>query len=138
MFYLRRSSLTIATRGLVTLDGESVKAGLGRAEILTARMVDAQERSRALLKRAMLSLGLAAERRAETIALRAEADRLKGELRSAVSEYVVSLRAMNVEPERMLVLVKTLVDTPTLAQEMTSRELRDDLIRAAIEAYYAG
>jgi hypothetical protein len=101
-------------------------------------MVDAQERSRALLKRAMLSLGLAAERRAETIALRAEADRLKGELRSAVSEYVVSLRAMNVEPERMLVLVKTLVDTPTLAQEMTSRELRDDLIRAAIEAYYAG
>jgi hypothetical protein len=44
---------------------------------------------------------------------------------------------MSVEPERMLVLVKALVDPPTRPAELAARELREDLIRTAIEAYYA-
>ena len=44
---------------------------------------------------------------------------------------------MNVEPERMLVLVKALVDTPMRQADLTARELRDELVRTAIEAYYA-
>ena len=119
------------------MDGEARDAGRVESEVLTTRLAEAQQRSHALIKRTVVNLSLAAERRGDAHALRAEADQLRIELRLAVSAYVVALRNMNVEPERMLVLVKALVDTPMRQADLTARELRDELVRTAIEAYYA-
>jgi hypothetical protein len=119
------------------LDEEPLKHGLPRGDVLDARLAEAQERSRVLIERAIVNLAQTAERRVETRALRTEGDQLKLALRKAVSDYVLVLKAMEVQPERMLVLVKSLVDTPSLAPGLTARELREDLVRVAIEAYYA-
>lgn len=121
----------------MTIDGEALEAGGGRNEILDLRLAEAKQRSHALIERSIINLTQVAERRGDTLELRAEADQLRMELRRAVSAYVGALRGMNVEPERMLVMVKTLVDSPTRTAELSARELRDDLIRTAIEAYYA-
>jgi hypothetical protein len=121
----------------VTIDGEALDSDRMRNETLSARLAEAEQRSHALIARTVVNLALAAERRGDALVLRAEADQLRTELRQAVSAYVAALRGMNVEPERMLVLVKALVDAPTRQADLMARELREDLVRTAIEAYYA-
>jgi len=121
----------------VTIDGEALEAARVRSEMLNARLAEAQRRSHALIEHAVANLSLAEERRGDALALRAEADQLRIELCDAVAAYVVALRGMDVEPERMLVLVKALVDAPVRHADFPARELREDLIRTTIEAYYA-
>lgn len=119
----------------MTIDGEAL--GRVRSEMLSVRLAEAHQRSQALIERTIVNLGQAAERRGDALALHAEAEQLKAELRIAVSAYAGALRGMNVEPERMLIMVKGLVDPPTRPAELAARELREDLIRTAIEAFYA-
>ena len=119
----------------MTIDGEAL--GRVRGDMLSVRLAEAHQRSQALIERTIVNLTRAAERRGDALALHAEAIQLRAELRAAVSAYVAALRGMSVEPERMLVLVKALVDPPTRPAELAARELREDLIRTAIEAYYA-
>jgi hypothetical protein len=121
----------------VTIDGEALDEARVRKETLFARLDEVQQRSHILIERSVINLSQAAERRGDAVSLRTEAAQLRGELRTAISEYVTALKAMGVQPERMLILVKKLVEAPMHTPELTARELREELIRTAIEAYYA-
>ena len=139
-FASHQVTVDIAKRGLVSQDEESLDGSLPHSEPLSeslnSQAAEAQSRSRGLVERARASLAVSADRVNQSLALRVDNTKVMADLQDALAEYVGVLRAMNVEPERMLVLVKTLLE-PTLPPGTMARALRDDLIRGAIEAYYA-
>jgi hypothetical protein len=76
----------------------------------------------------------------------ARAIEIREELRANVSTYTVAMRHLGATPEQVIVTMKTLVNdaahdavlnglSPDL---MRTRLIRDDLVRWAIDCYYAG
>jgi hypothetical protein len=63
----------------------------------------------------------------------------RAQLRASVTAYVRRLRAERVPPQRMLVLVKSVVreGAPTELEAIDARDLMSAVVRWSIEAYYA-
>lgn len=70
--------------------------------------------------------------------LRAAAQDLREELRSVVTTYVSVLRSDGDPPERVVRLVKEVVDDSGLALPLDEHlALREEVVRWAVDAYYA-
>ena len=75
---------------------------------------------------------------AEARELRAAAQDLRKGLRSVVTAYVSVLRTNGDPPDRVVRLVKDAVEESNLALPLgEQRALREEVVRWAIEAYYA-
>lgn len=69
--------------------------------------------------------------------LLAQATELRESLRDSVADYVSVLRRINVPPERAIVLVKTAVVEPDLVPDKHHRQVIEEAVRWAVDAYYA-
>jgi hypothetical protein len=76
--------------------------------------------------------------RRDARALRGEVA-LRRELRAAAVSYARTLRSLHVEPQRMLVLVKTAADVSESALPPAQQaSIVGDVVRWSIDAYYDG
>jgi len=69
--------------------------------------------------------------------LLAQATELRESLRDSVADYVSVLRRINVPPERAIVLVKTAVVESDLVPDKHHRQVIEEAVRWAVDAYYA-
>jgi len=76
-----------------------------------------------------------ARRREEPKATR---ERIRADLNASIACYARLLRALDKPPERMLVHIKVAFTEAAPHQDDDTRELLEDVVRWAIEAYYAG
>lgn len=69
--------------------------------------------------------------------LRAAAHALREQLRDSVTSYAEVLRADEVLPERVIVLVKSAVVESDPLRDHDHRAVLEDVVRWAVDAYYA-
>lgn len=111
------------------LPPEELAALRRRAREAREAAAAAAARYQALRERYDLQVRLRAERQNDERAARAQ-------LRESIVSYVAILRRDNTPPERMLTLVKSAVgDAAT--DPLLRRQLLDEIVRWAVEAYYA-
>ena len=67
----------------------------------------------------------------------ARATELRESLRESVATYVAALRRTDVPPERAIVLVKSAVLESDLVPDKHHRQVIEDAVRWAVDAYYA-
>jgi hypothetical protein len=110
---------------------EHVRATLASARQTLAAARERHARARLLLSRSAARLEQGERTVQQSLAARAQ-------LRASVTAYVRCLRAEQLPPERVLVLVKSAVrdDTPPELDVADARELMEDVVRWSIEAYY--
>ena len=73
----------------------------------------------------------------QTRELFAEATRLRNELRDSVTAYVLVLRRTDIPPERAVILVKSAVIESDRYPDSHHREVVEEAVRWAVDAYYA-
>ncbi len=117
-----------------------------------AGRLGSREHVRQTVERARAATLAARERRAHshTVVARSEAlaaatervlhesAALRAQLRASVTAYVHHLKADGLPPERMLILVKSVVldASPAALDVDDARRLMDDVVRWSVEAYY--
>jgi hypothetical protein len=69
--------------------------------------------------------------------LRAMARTLREQLRDSVRTYAVELRRDDVLPERVIVLMKSAVGDSDALRDQNHRAVLEDVVRWAVDAYYA-
>jgi hypothetical protein len=69
--------------------------------------------------------------------LRAAAQSLREQLRHSVTTYAVELRRDKVLPERVIVLMKSAIRESDDVRDRNHRAVLDDVVRWAVDAYYA-
>jgi hypothetical protein len=69
--------------------------------------------------------------------LRAAAQSLREQLRDSVTTYALELRRDKVLPERVIVLVKSAIGESDEVRDRNHRAVLDDVVRWAVDAYYA-
>jgi hypothetical protein len=69
--------------------------------------------------------------------LRAMAQALRDQLRDSVTMYAVELRREQVLPERVVVLMKSAIGESDTVRDQNHRAVLDDVVRWAVNAYYA-
>lgn len=77
------------------------------------------------------------ETRREARELRAEAAELRASLRNSVTAYVAELRGADVPPERAVLLVKSAIVESDSYPDKHQREVVEEVVRWAVNAYYA-
>jgi len=75
--------------------------------------------------------------RKESRELRTETVRLREQLRETVTAYVSALRGIQTTPERAIVLVKSAVVESDGYPDSHHREVVEEAVRWAVDAYYA-
>lgn len=76
-------------------------------------------------------------RREETRELRAQAATLQETFRESVVAYAAALRRTSVPPERAVVLVKSAVIESDSCPDKHNRQVVEEAVRWAVDAYYA-
>jgi len=72
-----------------------------------------------------------------SVELRAVAQTLREQLRESVQTYALELRRDDVLPERLIVLMKTAVGESDAVRDKNHRAVLEDVVRWAVDAYYA-
>jgi sulfur carrier protein ThiS len=80
---------------------------------------------------------LAAATRDEAREIRVEAARLRESLRESVAAYAAALRKTDIPPERAIVLVKSAVVESDSYPDKHHRQVVEEAVRWAVDAYYA-
>jgi hypothetical protein len=109
---------------------EDVACLRDRVDAARARFREAAERY-VLLRRAVDATRLEAQ------AICARTSELRESLRDSVGAYVVVLRRTDVPPERAIVLVKSAVVESDPVPDKYHRQVIEEAVRWAIDAYYA-
>ena len=69
--------------------------------------------------------------------LRAAAQTLRDQLRESVRTYALELRRDEVLPERVIVLMKSAIRESDAMRDQNHRAVLEDVVRWAVDAYYA-
>ena len=69
--------------------------------------------------------------------LHATAQSLREQLRDSVTTYALELRRGEVLPERVVVLMKSAIGDSDEVRDRNHRAVLDDVVRGAVDAYYA-
>jgi hypothetical protein len=101
-----------------------------RAAAALAAARKAAERYVQLRRKAQATLG-------QTREILAETARLRDDLRDSVTRYVLMLRGAAVPPERAVILVKNAVFESDGYPDSHHREVVEEAVRWAVDAYYA-
>jgi hypothetical protein len=72
-----------------------------------------------------------------SVELRATAQTLREQLRDSVRMYAIELRRDDVLPERVIVLIKSAIGESDPVRDHNHRAVVDDVVRWAVDAYYA-
>jgi hypothetical protein len=72
-----------------------------------------------------------------SVELRTAAQALREQLRDSVTTYALELRRDQVLPERVIVLMKSAVGESDAVHDKNHRAVLDDVVRWAVDAYYA-
>jgi hypothetical protein len=67
----------------------------------------------------------------------AMAQALREQLRDSVTTYALALRRDHVLPERVVVLMKSAIGESDAVRDQSHRAVLDDVVRWAVDAYYA-
>ena len=104
---------------------------------LRDRVAAARAQTRANAERYVQLRRTADAKREEAREFRAEAATLRETLRESVRAYAVALRRTSVPPERAVVLVKSAVIESDSYPDKHNRQVVEEAVRWAVDAYYA-